>query len=59
MTVPLELNPEVEAAEDAEAIRRRRMKILGCLQGKYAELPGGSEEYAAQKAEEKAREERR
>jgi hypothetical protein len=45
-------------AEDAEAIRQRRMEILSRLQGKYAGLPGGSEEFSAQKAEEKAREER-
>jgi len=44
--------------EDAEAIRQRRMEILSRLQGKYAGLPGGSEEFSAQKAEEKAREER-
>ena len=54
----LELKPEVEAAaEDAEAIRQRRMEILSRLQGKHAGLPGGSEEFATQKAEEKAREE--
>lgn len=36
-------------AEDAEAIRQRRMEVLSRLQGKYAGLPGGSEEFAAQK----------
>lgn len=45
--------------EDAEAVRRRRQEILSRLQGKYASFPGGSEEFAARKAEEKAREERR
>ncbi len=44
-------------SEDLEA-ERRRQEILSRLQGKYAHLPGGSEEFAAQKAEEKAREER-
>ena len=36
-------------AEDLEAERRRRQEILSQLQGKYAHLPGGSEEFAAQK----------
>ena len=45
-------------AEDRDAERRRRQEILSRLQGKYAHLPGGSEEFAAQKTEEKAREER-
>ena len=43
---------------DPEAIRQQRMVILKTLHGKYAGLPGGSEEFAAQKEEEKAREER-
>lgn len=41
-------------AEGADAIQQQRMEILSRLQGKYAGLPGGSEEFAAQKAEEKA-----
>jgi hypothetical protein len=45
-------------AQDPETIRQQRMAILESLHGKYAELPGGSEEFAAQKEEEKAREER-
>lgn len=45
-------------AEDADAIRQRRMEILSRLQGKYARLLGGSEEFSAQKAGGKAREER-
>ena len=44
--------------QDPEAIRQQRMAILDRLNGKYAGLPGGSEEFAAQKEEEKAREER-
>ena len=44
--------------QDPESIRQQRMAILGSLHGKYAGLPGGSEEFAAQKEEEKAREER-
>lgn len=44
--------------QDKEAIRQERMAILDQLHGKYAGLPGGSEEFAAQKEEEKAREER-
>ncbi len=44
--------------EDAELLRQQRMEMLNRLQGKYAHLPGGSEEYAARKAEEKALEER-
>lgn len=43
---------------DAVQVRRRRMGILGQLRGKYAGLAGGSEEFAARKSEEKAREER-
>ena len=46
------------AMEDPEAVRRQRMAILESLHGKYAGPPGGSEEFAAQKEEEKAREER-
>ena len=44
--------------QDKEAIRQERMAILDQLHGKYAGLPGGSEEFAAQKEEEKAHEER-
>ena len=44
--------------QDRETVRRQRMAILERLNGKYAGLPGGSEEFAAQKEEEKAREER-
>ncbi len=46
------------AAQDPEAVRQQRMAILSRLNGKYAGLPGGSEEFAASKEEEKAREER-
>ena len=46
------------AVPDPEAIRQQRMAILKTLHGKHAGLPGGSEEFAAQKEEEKAREER-
>ena len=46
------------AVADPEANRQQRMAILTTLHGKYAELPGGSEEFASQKEEEKAREER-
>lgn len=49
--------PRVSEAENVESIRQQRMHILGRLQGKYAGL-GGSEGFAASKAEEKAREER-
>ena len=45
-------------AQDPETIRQQRMAILERLNGKYAGIPGGSEEFAAQKEEEKAREER-
>jgi len=41
-----------------ETIRQQRIETLVRLQGKYAGLPGGSEGFAAQKKEEKAREER-
>ena len=46
------------AVQDPEAIRQQRMAVLERLHGKYAGLPGGSEEFAASKEEEKAREER-
>ena len=42
---------------DEETIQQWRRKILSRLQGKYAGLSGGSEEFSAQKAEEKVREE--
>lgn len=44
--------------EEIEAERQRRWGNLSRLQGKYAHLPGGSEEFSAQKAVEKALEER-
>ncbi len=44
--------------EDLESLRRRRVEVLSRLQGKYAGLAGGGEEFAAWKAEEKVREER-
>jgi len=44
--------------QDREAIRQQRMAVLDRLHGKYAGLPGGSDEFAASKEEEKAREER-
>jgi len=44
--------------EEIEAERQRRWENLSRLQGKYAHLPGGSEEFSAQKAVEKALEER-
>ena len=37
------------AKQDKEALRQKRMVILDKLHGKYAGLPGGSEEFAAQK----------
>ena len=46
------------AEQDKEAIRQKRMVVLERLNGKYAGLPGGSDEFAAQKEEEKACEER-
>ena len=46
------------AVQDPEAIRQQRMAVLERLHGKYAGLSGGSEEFAASKEEEKAREER-
>ncbi len=46
------------AEQDRDTIRRKRLAILDRLHGKYAGIPGGSEEFAAQKEEEKAREER-
>ena len=46
------------AVQDPETVRQQRMTILNRLNGKYAGLPGGSEEFAAQKEEEKVREER-
>jgi len=54
----LEQTLPVPPQQDLEAIRQQRMAILERLNGKYAGLPGGSEEFAAQKEEEKAREER-
>lgn len=45
--------------EATEHVRRQRTAVLERLQGKHAGLPGGSEAFAAQKEEEKAREERR
>ncbi len=44
--------------EEIEAERQRRWRNLSRLQGKYAHLPGGSAKFSAQKAAEKAREER-
>ena len=46
------------AAQDPKAVRQQRRAILETLHGKYGEMPGSSEEFAAQKEEEKAREER-
>lgn len=46
------------AEQDREAIRQQRMAILDRLHGKYAGLPGSSEEFAASKQEEKVHEER-
>jgi hypothetical protein len=54
----LEQTLPVPPQQDLEAIRQQRMAILERLNGKYAGLPGGSEEFAARKEEEKAREER-
>lgn len=54
----LEQTLPVPPQQDLEVIRQQRMVILERLNGKYAGLPGGSEEFAAQKEEEKAREER-
>lgn len=50
--------PSRPSGEDVEAARQWRLEILSRIQGKYVGLPGGSKEFAAQKAEEKAREER-
>ena len=46
------------AVHDPETIRQQRMAVLNRLNGKYAGLPGSSEDFAAEKEEEKAREER-
>ena len=54
----LEQTLPVSPQQDLEAVRQQRMVILERLNGKYAGLPGGSEEFAAQKEEEKAREAR-
>lgn len=45
--------------QDQENIRQQRLETLSRIQGKYAGLPGGSEDFAARKEEEKALEERR
>lgn len=49
--------PRIPQAEHDEIVRQQRMEVLARLQGKYAGLSGGSEEFAARKVEEKAREE--
>jgi hypothetical protein len=54
----LEQTLPVPPQQDLEAVRQQRMAVLERLHGKYAGLPGGSEEFATQKEEEKAREER-
>jgi len=54
----LEQSLPLPAEQDMEAVRQQRMAILERLHGKYADLPGGSGEFAAQKEEEKAREDR-
>lgn len=54
----LEQAPPQTREQDKEAIRQERMATLNQLHGRYAGLPCGSEEFAAQKEEEKAREER-
>ena len=51
--------PPSPQKQDQESIRRQRLEVLSRLQGKYAGLPGGSEDFAARKEEEKALEERR
>lgn len=51
--------PQPPHEQDQESIRRRRLEILARVQGKYAGLPGSSEDFAARKEEEKALEERR
>lgn len=51
--------PQFTQGQDQESIRRQRIEILARVQGKYAGLPGGSEEFAAHKEEEKDLEERR
>lgn len=50
--------PQSAQGQDQESIRRQRMEILARIQGKYAGLSGGSEEFAARKEEEKVLEER-
>jgi len=52
------VTPELIPEEAVAAERRRREENLSRLHGKYAHLPGGSEEFSAQKAAEKALEER-
>ena len=47
------------AEQDREAIRQQRMAVLDRLHGKYAGLPGSSDEFAAEKEEEKAHEAQR
>ncbi len=55
----LEQTLPVPPQQGLDAVRQQRIAILERLHGKYAGLPGGgSEEFAAQKEEEKAREER-
>lgn len=50
--------PQTSKSETDDETRQKRMEILARLQGKYACFPGGSEEFAARKAEEKALEKR-
>ena len=50
--------PQTSKSESDDHIRQKRIEILARLQGKYARFPGGSEEFAARKTEEKALEER-
>ncbi len=50
--------PQPLQEHDQESIRRHRLEILARVQGKYAGLPGGSEDFAARKEWEKALEER-
>ena len=51
--------PQPPQEQDQESIRQQRLEILARVQGKYAGLPGGSEDFAARKEGEKALEERR
>ena len=47
------------AQDDPQGVSLRRREAIAAAQGKFAHLPGSTEEFMARKAEEKALEERR